>query len=298
MQRDFKINFEDETEKRRRVVMILSMIQYVLLAMGFVLFIVPGVNIIGFIMFIGGIVMTIAVNAQKNKYSAFYKDGFVKNILAEKFTELVFEPEHGISEEQLDETEMIRLGNRFESNDYISGRYRGLNFEQSDVCIQNVTHNGKHTYTTTYFEGRWMIFDFNKKFTCDLQVREKSFSYAKKSGGWFSEKPRMKEIELENAAFSDDFEVYAADEHEAFYILTPHMMERIIELSRSISGELMLCFVGNKLHVAVNNGEDAFEPPVFGKIDYDEARKDVVGDIDMITSFIDDLKLYENIYRD
>jgi hypothetical protein len=192
---------------------------------------------------------------------------------------------------------MMMMGNRYASNDYISGRYKNIGFAQSDVCIQQVTSNGKHTHTTTYFKGRWMIFDFNKNFAEDMLVREKGFYYTKKKGGWFSlEEEKMKKMELEDAQFNSEFDVFAQNEHEAYYILTPHIMESIRDLNAKISGKLILCFVDSKLHVGVHNNRDAFEPPIFRNID-ETVFADIQNDIKVITSFVDELSLDRTIYK-
>lgn len=236
--------------------------------------------------------------APKHKaYVKSFKHEIVEAVLKKTFDNLYFEPKKGISRDVIRSTGMMMMGNRYESNDYISGRYKNIGFAQSDVCIQNVTSDGEHTHTTTYFKGRWMIFDFNKNFAADMLVREKGFNYAKKKGGWFSlEEERMKKMELEDAQFNKEFDVYAQNEHEAYYILTPHIMESIRDLNAKISGKLILCFVANKLHVGVHNNRDAFEPPLFRSID-GTVFAEIENDIKVITSFVDELNLDRNIYK-
>ena len=34
---------------------------------------------------------------------------------------------------------------------------------------------------------------------------------------------------MESAGFNEIFDVYAQDPHEAFYLLTPHFMEKLVE---------------------------------------------------------------------
>ncbi len=226
-----------------------------------------------------------------------FKADVVRASLTNVFDDVAFDPDSGFEQEVLENTEMITMGNRYHSDDYVSGSYSGVRFERADVRIQQVTSTGKTTTTVTYFEGPWMIFDFNKDFRCDLQVREKGFSAAKKTGGWFSSKPKMHRLELEDARFNDHFSVYAVDEQEAYYILTPHMMESILELKQHTSGEMLLCFCQNRLHIGVDSRENAFEPSLWGPVDEKNVMGNVLEDIRAITSFVDQLKLGRNIFK-
>lgn len=276
--------------------------QYVLIAiaialLGFILFLVAHPMIGIFTVVIAFLFYLAAARKKQQDYALAYKEKIVKAALAGKFDDLYFSPSEGISKDTLEATGMIHLGNRYSCNDYIRGRYKGIPFEQSDVCIQNVTNNGKTTTTETYFEGRWMIFAFNKNFLCDLQVRERGFSAAKKSRGWFSDKPSMERLKLEDEQFNREFNVYAVDPHEAYYILTPHMMQSMRTLRDQTHGELLLCFINNRLHVAVDSRTDAFEPPLFSPITQAHIANTVTDEIDVITRFVDELNLDQTIYK-
>lgn len=141
-----------------------------------------------------------------------------------------------------------------------------------------------------------MIFDFNKKFQCDLQVRDRRFSYAKKSGGWFSDRDKTEKLETESVEFNRTFKVYAENDSEAFYILTPHFMEALMRAKVQADGEVLFCFVDSKLHVAVNNKSDSFEPPVWSPIDRETVRRAVTEDMSLITDLVDTLKLDERLF--
>lgn len=239
----------------------------------------------------------IFISGKKRRYKEDYKHLLVKGALLSLFTDVEFYPDEGLSSKVIEATDMMQMGNEYFSNDYISGQYKGVRFEQADVKIREVTSDGENTSTTTYFEGRWMIFEFNKRFMSDLQVREKGFRYAKKSGGWFSQKDKMRKIQMEDVQFNRLFQVFAANEHEAYYILTPHMMESIKRLSEQTKGELLLCFVDNRLHVAVNSGEDAFEVPLFSKISRSLVDREIYGAIEVITQFVDEMNLENTIFK-
>jgi hypothetical protein len=255
--------------------------------------------IIPIILFVVTLAMFLFFTMQKrNAYVSSFKHDVVEAILKGIFDELYFDPKSGIPESTIKATGMMQLGNRYSSDDYIKGKYKGTDFEQSDVCIQQETSDSEgHSSTTTYFKGRWMIFGFNKDFAADLQVRESGFHYAKKKGGWFAPKEeKMNKLELEDAEFNKDFDVFAQNEQEAYYILTPHIMQSIKTLRDRTNGKLILCFSASKLHVGVNNNENAFEPPIFKKLDVNVINS-IYDEINVITRFVDELKLDRNLYK-
>ncbi len=230
----------------------------------------------------------------KKRYATAYKKAVVFGVLRETFPDMRFDPDSGIDSEVIARTEMVGMGTSFSSNDYLSAIYKGVAFEQADVRI--VQSSGKSSVTLFY--GRWMIFDFNKSFRCDMQVRRRGFLDAKNTGGLFGEKERMQPLKTESLAFNDAFRVYAADQQEAFYILTPHFMERIMRLGNSVDSPLLFCFSGRRLHVACDNREDAFEPSIWEKADYNYAVSQTRQDIRLITDIIDTLSLDTKLYKE
>lgn len=234
----------------------------------------------------------------KKEYSTCYKNLLVRSALQNTFDDYKFYPSLGIGQNEIRFTNMMQLGNRYKSEDYIKGVYKGVPFEQSDVLIQNVTSTGKTTTTVTYFMGRWMIFQFNKDFRCDLQVREKGFSYSKRKNGLFAaDDEKLHKIEFEDIDFNNKFSVYGQNQAEAFYLLTPQIMEAMRELQEKTNGRIMFCFVHNKLHVAVNDGKDSFNPPVFKNLDIREECLQINNEINLITRFVDLLNLDKTIYK-
>lgn len=266
-----------------------------MVAGGFVAFMLGFIS--GFLLIAGGIITFIVVENRITKpYKRAYKEQLVKGILSEKIDDLRFYPHSGIDKETVKSTDMMSLGNIYQVNDLIEGSYNGVRFSQSDILIQQRTSNGKNTTTTTYLKGRWLIFDFNKKFYCDLQVRDRHFAYAKKSGGWFSDRDKTEKLETESVEFNRTFKVYAENDSEAFYILTPHFMEALMKAKVQADGEVLFCFVDSKLHVAVNNKADSFEPPVWSPIDRETVRRSVTKDMSLITDLVDTLKLDERLF--
>lgn len=235
-------------------------------------------------------------NRKINEFKQEYKDIIVLEIFTRVFTDINYRPTYGIPEDDIASTKMMRMGDRYYSNDYISARYKNVPFEFSDVKIQNeYTDSDGDKHVETLFKGQWYIFDFNKKFKADIQVCEKTFSNAKR-GGLF-DKNKFNKVELEDIEFNKKFNVYAQNDLDAFYVLTPNTIEKIKELNNKIHGNILMCFIDNKLHIGLYNNKDLFEPSIFKKIDIEKNHKKVKEDILLITQFVDILSLDNDLFR-
>lgn len=226
-----------------------------------------------------------------------FKNVFVLSSLQNVFDNITYYPTKGFSREFVKSIGMIDTGDSFNSNDYISGKYKNISFEQADMHIQEEHEEEdkdgkKETVWETTFLGRLMIFDFNKSFKSDIQVASRYFSA--ESLPWSK---RFSRVRMEDIEFNNSFNVFAESEHEAFYILTPQFMEKIKDITKKLGCSVMFCFVKNKLHIAVNNYEDSFEHNVFKKIDEKKIQENITRDIKLITNFVDELSLDNNLFR-
>ena len=239
----------------------------------------------------------------RQRYRAAFKDAFVKRSLESVFTDLRYEPEQGIPYETIAATKMMYMGDRFHSEDYIHARYRNVRFTQSDVHIEEEhqsTDSEGHTTTeyVTIFRGRWMIFDFNKEFKANVQIAQKGFPNAKRKRFFGKKEELFKPVEMESEVFNKQFRVFAQNEHDAFYIITPAFMERVQSLAAHNKGKLLFCFVGNRLHIAIHDNKDSFEPgSVFKRPNEEAVTQKLRSEIGVITQFIDELSLDNDLFK-
>ena len=252
-----------------------------------------------FIVAIAGFIITaVATRKEASEYRAAYKSYFVEKNLTTIFSHIRYDHTRGIPKEVLFATQMINTGDVYRSNDLTIGKYKDVAFVQADVHIQeeHTDSDGNTTYVTI-FKGRFMIFEFPKKFNFKLEVAEKGFKankvpfHRQKSGR------KLKKIELESSEFNKRFKTYSEDGFEAFYLLDPAFMHNIMELADKYEGKIMLGFFENKLLVGLKDGRDAFEPPnVFKKLDEKTEMEKVAHETRPITDFVDQLKLDNKLF--
>jgi hypothetical protein len=232
------------------------------------------------------------------EYKKRFKATFVEVPFREHFSSVTYYGVQGIDKDVIKETGLMTLGNIYQSNDYVQGFCNNVKFERADVKIQQHVSTGKTSYTITYLHGRWLIFNFNKVFHSDLQIIAKDFDSAQKKNSIFTgSEDRRHRIRLEDEEFNTMFRVYCQDDHEAYFILTPHFMSMLKDLQRRIDGSIMLGFVDHQLHVAIHNNKDAMEPKIWDEVDFYSIKEEVQKEINVITDIINSLNLEKDIYK-
>ena len=175
-------------------------------------------------------------------------------------------------------------------NDYIRGEYHGMQVEMSDVELVDVrvvhTKNGTHTERITVFKGPWIICDFGKELSCDLLLSERTaLGKLAVVGG----------IKTESEEFNKRFFIRCPREHDAFYLLTPHMMERILEMDAKVQGDSYLRFqVNGKVILALNCSKNFFEADC-SAANVAELRAKYEGEIRHLLNLLDTLRLAESM---
>lgn len=221
-----------------------------------------------------------------------FKELFVLKALKDNFDDVKFTPERGFDESFINKIGMLDTADRYHSNDLFSAKYNGIDFQQADIHTEDrYEDKDGHVSYVTRFKGRYMIFEFNKKFKANIRVTSKDFSSA--SLPW---RKKFHEVKMEDVEFNKRFKVYAENEHDAFYILTPHFMEKLKELDNKFDAGLLFGFVDNKLHIAVDNYEDSFEHNVLEEINEASIENEIIKDIKFITDFVKELNLENDLF--
>lgn len=217
------------------------------------------------------------------------KRTFLFKVLKEHFDNVVYSYS-GFKRDYIKDFDIIDTGDRFTSNDYVSGKYKNINFQQADVKIERRVNDSDGDSWQELFYGKIMIFDFNKDFKDNLIVYNHKFN-AYKNNCIFSK------IETDDIPFNYYFSVRCENEHEAFYILTPHFMQKLKSINKKLDYGLLFAFSSSKLIVAINNRVDSFEHKVSVKIDEKKIEKDIFKDLKLIMDLVDDLNLDNDLFR-
>ena len=242
------------------------------------------------------------IKKAKERYRKVFKQVYVQQALESLLSALTYEPEGHISAQIIDGTKIFPGRYQYGSggDDYISAQYKTIGFAQSDVHIEYAlehTNLGTKQSPVNVFKGRWMIFQFNKRFSSRLMVVQKGFHNTKTKLAFEFDASLFEPVELESTSFNSTFQVYAGKQHEAFYLLTPPLMEQMQNLADRCKGNLLFCFEQNRLHILIQTRKNAFEPVGAFKSLRDEAIcQKLREEIKVITQFIDALSLDNDLF--
>lgn len=221
------------------------------------------------------------VNRTCNRFNAAFKDRYVLNTIRETglFEDLSYNRHLGFTFEDINNAFVIDSGIKhyYSSEDLVTGRYRGIRFAFGDVHTRKLVKGSKGMRVETIFNGqilRFSTFDDIKTSHGILQIFQKEFLSNLKG--------RIAEykIETENSAFNKKFDIYASDEHNAYYILTPQLMEKIEEFSDQAGAQTAISFLGPSMYVAVNRRLSMFEPNVDTPVS--EQTKNLLNDLKIL----------------
>lgn len=255
--------------------------------------IMVGIFFIIFAIAIGGIIIHLTTNQDAKAYRHAYKAYFVEQNLKNTFTKLTYSHDNGINKGILIASGMINTGDVFHANDLVTGKYKDVTFLQSDahILVEQTDSEG-HTSYVTIFKGRFMIFEFPKKFNFKLELIGKNFRAYRIPGKNSKTGRKMTKLNTESTEFNRSFKIMSEDGFESFYILDPAMIDKIQTIADRYKNNLLLGFIDNMLLVAINDGKDAFEPPKASKpIDEKAEASKINNDTKVITDFVDELSL-------
>lgn len=172
--------------------------------------------------------------------------------------------------------------------DNLAGVYHGVNFELFEAHLEQKStttdSNGRtRTNWVTVFRGQCLRFDFHKTFHGETLVLRDAGMFNR-----FGGKSGLKNAKLEDPVFEKAFEVYTSDQVESRYILTPDLMQRLVDLEQGLrGGDLKCAFVGQEVLITVNAG-NLFEPgTLFEPLDNPERLHDLLMDFAVVFNLID-----------
>lgn len=266
---------------------------------------VPGL-VIGslIIMVVTIIVFLIYGSSYAKEYCSDYKREIHSNLLREFSENLSFSENGGISKEEFKASGLFNNSiDRYKAEDLVSGSLKKTNIRFSEVHAEErrteTTKNGTRTYYVNIFKGIFFVADFNKHFQGSTLVKtdiaERTFG---NFGRFFQQsvfKPE-KLIQLEDQTFEREFAVYSTNQVEARYILTPRLMERILNLQKKTKGNIQLAFRNSSVFIAIEESKNLFEPDFNLPATDANQIATIFSDLNFFVNIVDDLDLNTRLW--
>lgn len=172
--------------------------------------------------------------------------------------------------------------------DLITGTRDEVTFELFEAHLEerrtSTDSKGRSsTRWVTVFRGQCLRFTFDKSFYGRTLVTRDAGFFNHFGGG-----NGMQRASLEDPEFEKIFEVYTTDQVEARYLLTPDLMQQLVDLERTFhGGKLKCCFDDGELYVTLQGG-NLFEPgSMFTPLDSPSRIRELLEDFAAIFLIID-----------
>lgn len=224
------------------------------------------------------VIIGINYSKQKKIYNASFKEQVIKKMMYGIDDRLQFQPMLSISRNEYQLSQIFRKPvDRFDGEDLVEATIdkTQIKFSELHSEYKTVTTDSKGRRQTnwhTIFKGVFFVADFNKEFqhfTAVLPDYNQQMFGDLFKGFQFGKHGKAKLVNMDHPAFEKQFKVYAEDAVEAHYLLTPNLMERIVELKEKFDQSIYLSFSHSKLFVAISNSLNLFEAPaLWGKPDF------------------------------
>lgn len=232
------------------------------------------------------------VTQPKREYARGYKDKILPK-LAKVFGEFIYLADGKISMDKLKPSKIIPSFDRYKTEDYFKGTYKGVEMEFSEVKLTEQRGSGKNRKTVTTFKGLFILLDMqSKKFLGHTTLqRNKS-----KISEWFKEKSsKMKRARMADPEFEKMFDAYTTDQVEARYLIDPLMIEDLKVLYEEYDGKGMsAAWYDSKMLVLISSSHNHFEPAKITIPATDpESVLNMKHEIGQILSIVDRLELYD-----
>lgn len=202
-------------------------------------------------------------------YRKIFKKEVVTKIINLINPDYEYHPDRHIEGNDFISSEIFKTRyDRLRGDDYIYGIIDKTDFEFSELKAEyktETTKDGKRqTEWHTIFQGLFFHADFNKHIEGTTFVLP---DRAEKLFGKFGQKfqkgfGRGDLVKLENPEFEKEFVVYSTGQQEARYILTPTMMEAMVNIKKQIKRKMHFSFTGSRVYCAISFNKTLFEPRV------------------------------------
>jgi hypothetical protein len=210
------------------------------------------------------IVLLVAVRAHA-EVKRWFKSMVVQRVVEALGTGLTYSRESSFDRASF--TAMDLFSERtdvFRSEDEVRGTDNQVAFALHEAWAAKREKRGKHTHTIVFFRGTIVVLEFNKHFHGHTTVvPEAAHGLLGGLFGEFDSRKGRERVSMQDAAFEQAFSVYSSDAQQAHYLLTPKMLQLILETKSTMANGVRLAFRDNMLYVAVPSTQNRFEVSLF-----------------------------------
>lgn len=250
-----------------------------------------------------GAYVFIVVRKQQKEYRVIYKQSVVKEIVKLINPDWQYNSEGRISESDYNSGQLFNTRlDKYEGDDLVNGIIEKTDFRFSELHTQYKTtktnSEGKtETEWHTVFKGLFAHADFNKEIKGRTFILpEHASKQFNKFGMSINDGGKTELVKLENPEFEKIFKVYGTDQIESRYVLTPTMMEAMVNIYKKYKKRVYFSFIGSRVYVAMSFNKDLFEPRILKSGVRFEDMEQMNSQFSLIQTLIHEMNLNTRIW--
>lgn len=238
---------------------------------------------------------------ESSGYALLFKDQVIEKIIHFVDDSLTYRKSDTIREAEYQTSELfLESYDRFSGSDLVSGKIEGVDVR---FCVMHVERkerdkNNKEQWHDI-FSGLFFVAEFNKEFHSNVvvlpDIAERTLGVL---GTWLQGMniSRGEHIKLDHVAFEKYFVVYGNDPIESRYILSPSLMEKIVEFRHKINKNISLSFINSKIYIAIPYTKPLFEPILSRSLLDFSYIKEYFEILNTMIGIVEELKLNEKLW--
>jgi hypothetical protein len=225
----------------------------------------------GCILFAVLVIMGLLPKLLMREYISAYKMSVIDKFIKFIDPNLQYDPFGFVSGGAYSMSELFRTyAERYSGSDYVKGLLDNISVEFSNVHSEYYHRSGKSRRWVTIFKGLFFVVGFRKNFSGHTIVLPDT---AQGLLGKLGQKlqslmpPLGRLVTFNDEEFEKYFVVYSENENEARSVLSPSMMQLMVDFRKKISAAwLRFSFSGSQVFIALTQIRNVCEPSLFGPI--------------------------------
>jgi hypothetical protein len=233
--------------------------------------------IIRIVALIAAIVFLVRTTISFFKYRSKFKEEVVSKVIKLINPNFIYNPNKHIELSDVSKSKLVSSkANSCKGDDYVCGKLDKTVFEFSELVAQykweDTDDDGKKvTRSEDLFNGLFFFADFNKHISGEtFVVPDRAEKMLGKMGQAFQTSRKGELVKLENPEFEKLFAVFSTDQVEARYVLSPVMMEAMVNIRRKVNHNFYFSFIGERVYCGIDIRKPLFEPRIFKPVSFDD----------------------------
>ena len=183
-------------------------------------------------------------------YLTIVKEHIIDKELKNHYSNIVYVRDNSISLKSILKSEIIEEPDEFFGVDYLTGSYKGVSFEVSEVVFTEVERlsddEGQHEEERDeFFNGLWFKFKLNKFMPGKVKILQENLG-ANLIGHI--------RVETEMIVFNKLFSSFTTNKLLYFNIFNPTRIENLIKINHLYPYFKVCSFIKDELHIGFNSG--------------------------------------------